>query len=135
MKTIFFGHDQQDSPDARKNFMELAGYRVRTFSNSAALLAAFKDEMPDVLVMDVLLEGKNGFEVAAELNQNILQRHFPIVLCTRLYRAGAFREHAQRCGVSAYVLLPLSLEDFLRHINEAVRDYEPALDPPGAAAA
>ena len=124
MKTIFFGYDQQGPPDARKNYLELAGYRVRSFASSADLLAAFKKKVPDAVVMDVLMEGRNGFEIAETLNREYAPRSFPMIVCTRFYRTRGFREHARQCGVDEYLLTPISLQDFLAAVNEAIKNYQ-----------
>ena len=49
-----------------------------------------------------------------------------MVICSRLYRARSFREEAMRCGASAYLLMPQSLEDFLKQVNHAIREYQPS---------
>ena len=64
MRTIYFAHDQQESPEARKHFLELAGYVVKLMKSYRELSAAFKEGPPDLVLIDVLLEGKNGFESA-----------------------------------------------------------------------
>jgi DNA-binding response OmpR family regulator len=125
MGTIFFAHDQQEAPDARKNYMELAGYTVRLFKNQKELLAAFKEVNPDLVLLDVLIEGKNGFETALEISQRHPERTFPIVLCSHIYRARVFREEALRCGAQDFLLLPLPLEEFLRRINQAIAYFVP----------
>ena len=127
MRTIFFAHDQQESPDARKNYLEMAGYTVRLFKTSRELHAAFKDGYPDLVVLDVLIEGRNGFETALELSQRYPDRNFAIVLCSHVYRPRIFREEALRCGAQDYLLLPMPLDEFLRRVNQAVAYFVPPL--------
>jgi two-component system OmpR family response regulator len=133
MRTIFLAHDQQESPEARKHALELAGYQVRLFPDFAALDAALKQgPPPDLLIVDVLLEGKHGFETARQVSEAFPERAFPIVLSTHIYRARPFREEALRCGAADYLLLPLSPEEFLRRVNQAIAYFVP---PGGAKAA
>jgi len=128
MKKIYFVHDQQESPAARQNFLEMAGYEVQLMRNSRELLVALKREQPALLLMDVLLEGRNGFEVAEEVHRTLPHRRFPMVLCSRIYRTRQFRETALRNGVTDYVLLPIQLDDFLRRINKVLDEWKPAGD-------
>ena len=127
MRTIFFAHDQQEAPDARKNYLEMAGYTVRLFKSQRELLAAFKETIPDLVLLDVLIEGRNGFETALELSQRYPERNFPIVLCSHVYRPRVFREEALRCGAQDYLLLPLPLDEFLRRVNQAVAYFVPPM--------
>ncbi len=120
MRTIYFGHDQQEPPDERKNYLESSGYIVELFRNSSDLINAFRDGRPDLVLLDVLIEGKNGFEAALELNSLYPERSFPIVICSHIYRSRAFREEALRCGASDYLLLPLSFDELLRRVGQAI---------------
>ncbi len=125
MRTIFFAHDQQESPENRRHFLELAGYEVKLCKNHRELVAIFKDGPPDMVLLDVLLEGRNGFEAAQELHQRYPKRNFAIVLCTHIYRARPFREAALRAGVQDYLLLPMLPDEFLRRVNQAIAYFVP----------
>lgn len=129
MRTIFFAHDQQESPDIRKHFLELAGYAVQLFSNIATLEAALKDGSPPSLVLiDALLEGRNGFETARTISQLYPERGFPLILCSNVYRPRPFREEALKSGAQDYLLLPMQPDEFLRRVNQAIGYFV----PPGA---
>jgi CheY-like chemotaxis protein len=120
MRTIFFAHDQQENPEVRKHFLELAGYVVKQVKSQRELVAAFKDGQPDLVLIDALLEGKNGFETALELHQRFQERNFPIVICSQIYRTRPFREEALRSGAQDYLLLPMPPDEFLRRVNQAI---------------
>ncbi len=125
IKTIFLAHDNQESPEARRNYLEHAGYNVRLFSSAQQLIAAFRAETPACVVMDILLEGRNGFAIAEDISRAYPRRPFPLILSSRLYRSRSFREEAKRCGASAYLQVPMSLEDFLKQINHTIQTYQP----------
>jgi twitching motility two-component system response regulator PilH len=126
MRTIFFAHDQQESPEARKHFLESAGYGVELFANFAALEAALKQGPPPCLVLiDVLLEGKNGFESTKAISEELRERDFPIVLCSHIYRPRPFRDEALKCGAQDYLLLPMAPDEFLRRVSQAIGYFVP----------
>ncbi len=125
MRTVYFAHDLQEDPELRKHQLELAGYSVKLLKNYRELVAALKEASPDLLLMDVLLEGKNGFEAALEITEHTKERNFPIVLCATFYRARPFREEALRCGAQDYLTLPMKPDQFLRRVNEAVGYFVP----------
>jgi PleD family two-component response regulator len=125
MRTIYFAHDQQESPAVRKNFLELAGYAVRLCRNHRELMMALKEAPPDLVLIDVLLEGKNGFEETVEVGQRFPQRNFPILLCSNIYRLRPFREEALKCGAQDFLLLPMPPDEFLRRVNQAIAYFVP----------
>jgi len=132
MRTIFFAHDQQESPEQRKHFLELAGYAVRLFSTFGALESALViGPAPDLLLIDALMEGKNGFETAREIAMRHPERTYPLVLCSHIYRLRPFREEALSCGAQDYLLLPMPPDEFLRRVNQAISYFVP---PESAAA-
>jgi len=125
---IYFVHDYQEVEDNRFNWLETAGYEVQMFKGSIELGIALRDEEPDLLLLDVLLEGKNGFETAREVSLKHPEREFPIVLCSRIYRGRQFSTEAQRSGVQAFILLPKPETEFVRRIKQAIAHFVPTRD-------
>lgn len=123
LKTIFLVHDEQESPSIRQNFLEAACFGVRLLTSGNQLHAALARETPAMVILDVLLEGKNGFEVCQDVHLKYRHRTFPILLCTHIYRARQFRDEAIKMGASDYLLLPMGFEDFLGRISDALRDF------------
>ena len=129
MRTIYFAHDQQENPEVRRHLLEQAGYSVKLLKSYRDLVAALKEGQPDLLLMDALLEGKNGFEATQEITERTKDRSFPIVLCAQIYRQRAFREEALRCGAQDYLHLPLPPEQFLQRVNQAIGYFVPPTTP------
>lgn len=125
MKSIFLVHDEQESPTIRENYLEAAGFTVQRMTSESQLLAALARETPALVILDVLLEGKNGFELCQDVHLKYRTRTFPLVLCTHIYRARQFRDEALRMGASDYLLLPMGFEDFIGRIGDALREYRP----------
>ena len=126
MRTIYFAHDQQEDPESRKHLLELSGYVVKLFPSFAALEAALQQaELPCLVLIDTLLEGKNGFDASRTLTKGMPERTFPIVLCTQIYRSRPFREEALKCGAQDYLLMPMASDEFLRRTNQAIAYFVP----------
>ena len=133
MKTIYFAHDQQESPALRAHILEIAGFEVRLLQHPDELFAAIEEQPPALVLLDVLLEGPNGFRVCEELAHRYPSRSFPIVICTQIYRARQFREEALALGAADYVLLPIGFEEFAECIRQAIARHG-TLDSSGQAA-
>lgn len=122
MKTIYLCHDLQESPAARQNFLEMAGYEVQLFNGARELFRAIQDNEPDLVMMDVLLEGKNGFEICAEMHLT-RARSFPVIVCSHVYRGRVFRDEALNSGAAEYFLLPMNLDEFVSQVNDVINAH------------
>lgn len=118
MKQVVFVHDHQESPAPRAQFLEQAGYEVHLHSSCHDCLEAIRQNRPDVLLLDVLLEGENGFEFCRSVRRIYSANELPIILMSKVYRTRAFREEAKTAGAQAYFLRPVKLEDLAREVEE-----------------
>ena len=78
-KLIYVADDDMYIRDALKVFLENAGYMVEAFENGDLLLAAFAEKPADLVVLDVMMPGSNGFTVCKELRRI---SHVPIFMLT-----------------------------------------------------
>ncbi|MGI6546429.1 MAG: response regulator transcription factor [Fastidiosipilaceae bacterium] len=68
-KTIYIADDEQNIREAIKTFLESEGYAVTAFENGNRLLAAFQTAPCDLVILDVMMPGMDGFAVCAELRK------------------------------------------------------------------
>ena len=119
MKTIYYCHDQQFHVGARKNELETAGYQLVLFQTGGDLMRAIAREEPDLVLMDTLLEGKNGFETAAGLDL-VERSRFPVFLFAGIYTRRIFHEEAERLGVTRYLESDIGRDELLEAIATAL---------------
>jgi CheY-like chemotaxis protein len=74
--------DYVDSLDVWSIVLGAAGFDVRTADTGPAALDQIKARVPDLIVMDLLLPGMSGMEVAAELRCAERTRHVPLIAVT-----------------------------------------------------
>jgi CheY-like chemotaxis protein len=76
-----------DDPRHRKlmdTVLHAEGYEVRSVESGVAALAAIAGEAPDVLLLDLMMPGMDGFEVVRRLKADPATRRIPIVMVTAL---------------------------------------------------
>ncbi len=132
MTTILFVHDGQEHPRARQQLLELSGYRVRLLKSGTECLELVEEARPDLVLLDVLIEGPNGFEVCRSLRQRFSAAHLPIVMCSGVYTARAFQDAAAEAGAQAYLVAPYEPGDLVEEIALQLRlgaDARAALPP------
>ncbi|MCL2353387.1 MAG: response regulator transcription factor [Defluviitaleaceae bacterium] len=68
-KKIYMADDEDNIRVAIKAFLEGAGYIVEDFENGDLLLDAFSKSPADLVILDVMMPGSNGFVVCKELRK------------------------------------------------------------------
>jgi len=76
---IYIADDEKDIREAIKTFLESAGYAVCDFEDGDSLLAAFREEPSDLVILDVMMPGSNGFTCSKVLRDI---SHVPIFMLT-----------------------------------------------------
>lgn len=66
------------------------GYQVCEMSNGREALNRIEIEMPDLVLLDVMMPDVDGFEVCRKIKANPLTSHIPVVLLTACKRSGDF---------------------------------------------
>jgi len=78
-KLIYIADDDTYIREALKTFLENAGYAVQAFENGELLISAFNSTPSDLVILDVMMPGTNGFAVCKELRRI---SHVPIFMVT-----------------------------------------------------
>ena len=76
---------------------------------------------PDLILLDLGLPGKDGWEILAEVKAHGVLPHVPIVVLTASTSAEDF-QHSEEYDVAAYITKPVDLEKFLYLVRE-LRQY------------
>ncbi len=80
-------------------------YRVTVAKSGRAALEKIEADKPDLILLDVLMPGMNGFETLAELNRNDDTRHIPVIFITGLDSV-ADEEKGLQMGAVDYITKP-----------------------------
>lgn len=74
-----------DSPTERLALHEVLtrhGYEILTAENGEEAIAKSKTEKPDLILMDVVMPGMNGYQATRTISRNVATRNIPIIMCT-----------------------------------------------------
>ena len=84
-----------------------AGFKVRTFLDAAAALAAAATDLPDLVVVDLIMPGINGFEFCARLRQLPQSAMIPILVTTSLDDSASIKQ-AYQAGATNFATKPIN---------------------------
>ena len=107
-----------DSPTERffaVDVLTKAGYQVVTAENGEQGIARARAELPDLILMDVVMPGVNGYQATRTLSRDPATRHIPIIVCTSKGQE-TDRIWGLRQGAVDYLVKPLNPQDLLRRI-------------------
>jgi two-component system, OmpR family, phosphate regulon response regulator PhoB len=97
-----------------------ASYRVRTAPDGAEALRAVESQMPDLVVLDLMLPGYSGLEVLRELRRRPETSALPVILLTAR-REEQDRIEGLELGADDYVSKPFSPQELILRVGAVLR--------------
>jgi two-component system, OmpR family, alkaline phosphatase synthesis response regulator PhoP len=102
--------------------LKQAGFRVRTVSNGEAALAAIAQEPPDLVLLDVMIPGRDGYAVCQEIRSNPVWRNMRIIMLTA--KGGDIqREKGLSLGADEYVTKPFSTRELVERVRRMLEPW------------
>ena len=92
------------------------GMVVRTAQNSDEAMQRLSEERPDLILMDVVMPGQNGFQLTRSITRNPDYADIPIILCTSK-NLETDRVWGLRQGASDYITKPVNAQELMEKIK------------------
>ena len=113
----------EDEPDNREIMRavveDLLGYRTVLASDGVSAVAAAREYLPDLVLMDLMMPTLDGFEATRRIKSSAETRHIPVVAVTALGRP-TDRQRAMEEGADAYMSKPFDLDVLVGIIEKYV---------------
>lgn len=112
----------EDSPTDTRVFsqmLERGGHTVRAAASAEDGIAVAEAELPDLILMDVILPGMSGFQATRSLSRSPRTQHIPIIIVSTKGME-TDRVWGLRQGAKDYVVKPPAEADLLGRINALV---------------
>jgi len=97
--------------------MKQAGYQVRTATDGEAALEAITQEIPDLILLDVMMPLKTGFEVCQEIRSHPDYRGLKIIMLTAKGR-DVEKEKGTALGADDYITKPFAVQEVVDKVAE-----------------
>ncbi|SPJ23870.1 response regulator transcription factor [Palleronia abyssalis] len=108
--------DEPNIIEAIRFVLSRDGWQVATHPEGRGAVEAVRDRMPDVLILDVMLPDRSGYDILADLRADEALRDLPIMVLTARGQSKE-REMALEIGADVFMTKPFSNAEML----EAVR--------------
>lgn len=113
--------DEPANRELMRDLLEARGFTVREAGDGYAALAILEREpLPDVILMDVMMPGMDGFEACRLVRGNPLTAHIPVLMVTALAdRASRLRGISE--GAADFLIKPIDTVDTHLRVRNAVQ--------------
>ena len=100
------------------------GFEAKGFADGISMLEALKTEKPELIVLDIMLPGKDGVEVLKEIRQSPETRKIPVIMATA---KGTEMDKIQGLdtGADDYLVKPFGVMEMVSRIKAVLRRCEP----------
>jgi len=118
--SILLVDDQPANLDVLCELLESAGYRISVATGGATALEIAVRAVPDLILLDVLMPGLDGYEVCRQLKQEAATQDIPVIFIT----ARDLKEDILagfRAGGVDYIVKPFRDEEVLARVQTHVR--------------
>lgn len=120
----------EDDANIRKMLMfaiARAGFEVKEFPDASQLYSSLEEEMPQLLILDIMLPGEDGFTVLEKLRSNPATKKLPVIILTAK-NSEIDKLHGLDGGADDYVTKPFGIAELMARIRAVIRRYEVQTD-------
>ena len=111
-KQVLLIEDEPNIIEAISFILSRDGWTVKSHSNGADAVDVVRERRPDVVILDVMLPGKSGYDILRELRDDPANSNLPVLMLTARGQSKD-REIAERAGCNAFMTKPFSNADVL----------------------
>jgi two-component system alkaline phosphatase synthesis response regulator PhoP len=119
MKTVLVADDQPHIVRLIQVNLEKVGYRVVTAADGLEALRKVREEIPDLVILDVIMPHKDGFEVLREVKSDPKLMHVPVIMLT-VKTQNADIVEGLREGAEMYLPKPFHPKELVSLIRRAL---------------
>ena len=100
-KRVLLVEDELNIIEAIRFLLSREGWQVHTHENGADAVEVVRTLSPDLVILDVMLPGKSGFDILEDIRADETTRDLPVLMLTARGQSRD-REMAEKAGVSRF---------------------------------
>lgn len=120
MSTILVIEDNFEIRENSVEMLELEGYTVITAINEALGIKEAVENIPDLILCDIMMPEVDGFEVFEQLKNNSSTAHIPLIFISASVGKKEI-DSGLAMGAAGYIRKPFEAEDLIRTIESCIR--------------
>lgn len=118
--SILLVDDNAQNLELMQAYLESLPCRIRTAIDGLVAIQAINDELPDLVLLDVMMPRMSGFELCQKIKANPTTRDIVVIMVTALHEVGDF-ERAVECGTDDFLTKPVNKLELLTRVRSLLR--------------
>jgi DNA-binding response OmpR family regulator len=123
-KTVLIVEDEEDAAEMFAEMMRVSGYRVVTTSKSAPAISMMLADIPDLVLLDVMMPEISGLDVLRQMRRNPALANIPVIMITARSMPADIK-NGMEAGASTYLTKPVGFIE-LKETVERILTIKPA---------
>lgn len=124
MKRILIVEDKANSRELLRTVLEQQGYDVTEARDGDEALSIVRQQAPDLVLMDLQIPSRNGFDVLQEIRKDASLANLPVVAVTANAMPGD-REKVLAAGFTGYIAKPVALAHLRSEVSRLLELKQP----------
>jgi len=126
-RKVLVVEDDPDQLEVIRSTLKAAGFAIGTAANGIDALVKTRSVAPDLIVLDLMLPGLNGFDICESLKQDPATASVPIIMLTGMH--GQFGRFAGlEAGASEFLFKPFDPDQLIAKVEELLSRSAKASD-------
>jgi CheY-like chemotaxis protein len=109
--------DERSNRTLLEVMLEPEGYVLETAENGEKALAMVGSFAPDLILLDIMMPGMNGYVVTSRIRENPATKHIPIILLSALDDRNS-KAHGLGAGADAFLGKPIDRAELCGHVKQ-----------------
>ncbi len=101
-----------------------AGFDIQCFENGEGLFSAINAKLPDLILLDIMLDGADGYEILSALRRNPLTADIPVIMVSAKGEE-IDKVRGLDLGADDYLAKPFGVLELIARINAKLRKTKP----------
>lgn len=120
-KHVLLVEDEPNIIEAIRFLLKRDGWHVDTHSDGTDAVEVIRAKSPDILILDVMLPGKSGYDILHEVRAEYGADRLPVLMLTARGQSKD-RELAERAGVNCFMTKPFSNSEMLAAVRDLAKE-------------
>ncbi len=119
--SVLIVDDEPMTRNLLRMILSYAGYTVSEAEDGYDALDKIAQQMPDLVLLDLMMPQLDGIDVCKRVRQNETTAHLPIIMLTADTRSDS-RDASMLAGADRFLMKPISRKDLLAEIQDLMAD-------------
>ena len=119
-KWIYCVEDESNIRELLVYTLEATGFKAKGFADGKGLRAALKEQIPDMILLDLMLPGEDGYSILEKLKKDENTRDIPIIMVTAK-DAEYDKVKGLEAGADDYITKPFGMMELVARIKAVLR--------------